>query len=188
MPSSSTGGPRIWGLPGCPFWDPKLVNLGVGTPKSGPPDLEGHDLGPPNRVPNRSWPAHGHDQKDGAARQGDRPRRGATKVRGRARALRSAYDANASHYGVPKGPKTGPRTPDLGFGTSNLEGSGPHSEGLRAYMPEWALGDYVYFSVHGPRGHCKEVLGTRNYTRAPPVSWPPAGWGPPEGDHSGVQK
>ena len=46
MPSSSTGGPRIWGLPGCPFWDPKLVNLGVGTPKSGPPDLEGHDLGP----------------------------------------------------------------------------------------------------------------------------------------------
>ena len=163
MPSGLSGGHRIWGLPGCPFWDPKLVNLGVGTPKSGPPDLEGHDLGPPNRVPNRSWPAPGHDQKDGAARQGDRPRRGATKVRGRARALRSAYDANASHYGVPQGPKTGPRT--------QIWGPGPHSEGLRAYMPEWALGDYVYLSVHVPEGHSKEVLDARNYTRALPVSW-----------------
>ena len=56
-------------------------------------------------------------------------------------------------------------------GPPNLEVSGPHFEGLRAYMPEWTLGDYVYFSVHGPRGHCKEVLGARNYTRAPPVSW-----------------
>ena len=34
------------------------------------------------------------------------------------------------------GPNLGPRTPNLGFGTSKLEVSGPHFEGLRAYMPE----------------------------------------------------
>ena len=50
-------------------------------------------------------------------------------------------------------------------------GPGPHSEGLRAYMPEWAPGDYVYLSVHVPEGHSKEVLDARNYTRALPVSW-----------------
>ena len=54
-------------------------------------------------------------------------------------------------------------------------------------MPEWALGDYVYFSVHGPRGHCKEVFGARNYTRAPPVSWSTSRLGTSGGDHSGVQ-
>ena len=151
------------GSPGVSFWDPKLVNLGVGTPKSGPPDLEGHDLGP--QIVSQTGPG----QLMAMTKRTALPARAIGPAEGPPR-----YEGERGLSGVPtmrmhrtmesrRDPKQ-----DL---APQIWGPGPHSEGLRAYMPEWAPGDYVYLSVHVPEGHSKEVLDARNYTRALPVSW-----------------
>lgn len=128
MPSSSTGGPRIWGLPGCPFWDPKLVNLGVETrnlvlrisrvmiwdpqivSQTGPGQLMA-------MTKRTALPARAIGPAEGPPRyEGERGLSGVPTMRMH-RTMRSRMGPNQ----------------DL---APQIWGPGPHSEGLRAYMPE----------------------------------------------------